>query len=242
MSTLSCPPFLLTCTLLLLDVASTSPPNSRGFVSTSVSSSNSAITDYEVEVVEIRVQEGELKNIIPWVFFTALIHLPPIIIIIVLVCHPSFIIIFLYQVFSSRMFRYLLSPYTHCIYLQRSTSLFFSLPYLHYVSFPAIFHSPLPLIQAKLRYIVVASFDKFMINVDEVFVLSGWIFFFHLEPETWYLAAIFILPWTMCYLNWFLVSSHNYDENTHQFDTSSKSQRSCTKSTAQTSESMIWME
>jgi len=46
-------------------VASTSPPNSRGFVSTSVSSSNSAITDYEVEVVEIRVQEGELKNIIP---------------------------------------------------------------------------------------------------------------------------------------------------------------------------------
>jgi len=46
-------------------VASTSPPNSRGFVSTSVSSSNSAITDYEVEVVEIRVQEGELKDIIP---------------------------------------------------------------------------------------------------------------------------------------------------------------------------------
>ena len=62
---LSCPPFLLTCTILLLDVASTSPPNSRGFVSTSVSSNNSAITDYEVEVVEIRVQEGELKNIIP---------------------------------------------------------------------------------------------------------------------------------------------------------------------------------
>jgi len=46
-------------------VASTSPPNSRGFVSTSVTSTNSAITDYEVEVVEIRVQEGELKNIIP---------------------------------------------------------------------------------------------------------------------------------------------------------------------------------
>jgi len=46
-------------------VASTSPPNSRGFVSTSVSSNNSAITDYEVEVVEIRVQEGELENIIP---------------------------------------------------------------------------------------------------------------------------------------------------------------------------------
>jgi len=46
-------------------VASTSPPNSRGFVSTSVPSTNSAITDYEVEVVEIRVQEGELDNIIP---------------------------------------------------------------------------------------------------------------------------------------------------------------------------------
>ena len=51
--------------LLLIDVASTSPPNSRGFVSNSVSSPNSAITDYEVEVVEIRVQEGELDNIIP---------------------------------------------------------------------------------------------------------------------------------------------------------------------------------
>ncbi|KAF8813513.1 hypothetical protein BYT27DRAFT_7181069 [Phlegmacium glaucopus] len=46
-------------------VASTSPPNSRGFISTSVSSNNSAITDYEVEVVEIRVQEGELDSIIP---------------------------------------------------------------------------------------------------------------------------------------------------------------------------------
>ncbi|KAF8872583.1 hypothetical protein BD779DRAFT_1613783 [Infundibulicybe gibba] len=46
-------------------VASTSPPNSRGFVSTSVSSTNSALTDYEVEVVEIRVREGELEDIIP---------------------------------------------------------------------------------------------------------------------------------------------------------------------------------
>lgn len=46
-------------------VASTSPPNSRGFISNSVSSPHSAITDYEVEVVEIRVQEGELDNIIP---------------------------------------------------------------------------------------------------------------------------------------------------------------------------------
>ncbi|KAF7375584.1 hypothetical protein MSAN_00446900 [Mycena sanguinolenta] len=48
-------------------VASTSPPGS-GFVSTSVSSTNSALTDYdnyEVEVVEIRVQEGEYAGIIP---------------------------------------------------------------------------------------------------------------------------------------------------------------------------------
>ncbi|KAJ3571987.1 hypothetical protein NP233_g3392 [Leucocoprinus birnbaumii] len=36
-------------------VASTSPPNARGFLS-----SNSSNTDYEVEVVEIRVKEGEL--------------------------------------------------------------------------------------------------------------------------------------------------------------------------------------
>jgi len=46
-------------------VASTSPPNSRGFISTSASSTNSALTDYEVEVVEIRVTEGELSHIIP---------------------------------------------------------------------------------------------------------------------------------------------------------------------------------
>ncbi|KAK7055888.1 hypothetical protein R3P38DRAFT_2849463 [Favolaschia claudopus] len=46
-------------------VASTSPPNSKGFISTSVSSTNSALTDYEVEVVEIRVQEGEFDGIIP---------------------------------------------------------------------------------------------------------------------------------------------------------------------------------
>ncbi|TFK73230.1 hypothetical protein BDN72DRAFT_834890 [Pluteus cervinus] len=46
-------------------VASTSPPNSRGFISTSASSTNSALTDYEVEVVEIRVKEGELSHIIP---------------------------------------------------------------------------------------------------------------------------------------------------------------------------------
>jgi hypothetical protein len=46
-------------------IASTSPPNSRGFISSSVSSTNSAMTDYEVEVVEIRVKEGELDDIIP---------------------------------------------------------------------------------------------------------------------------------------------------------------------------------
>ncbi|KAF9262425.1 hypothetical protein L218DRAFT_960240 [Marasmius fiardii PR-910] len=42
-----------------------SPPNSSGFVSTSVSSTHSTLSDYEVEVVEIRVQEGELNHIIP---------------------------------------------------------------------------------------------------------------------------------------------------------------------------------
>jgi len=46
-------------------VASTSPPNCTGFLSTSVSSTNSGFGDYEVEVVEIRVQEGELEHIIP---------------------------------------------------------------------------------------------------------------------------------------------------------------------------------
>lgn len=46
-------------------IASTSPPNSRGFLSTSAASTNSAMTDYEVEVVEIRIQEGEIHNIIP---------------------------------------------------------------------------------------------------------------------------------------------------------------------------------
>jgi hypothetical protein len=50
---------------LITDLASTSPPHSTGFISTSVSSTNSALTDYEVEVVEIRVQEGEFDGIIP---------------------------------------------------------------------------------------------------------------------------------------------------------------------------------
>ncbi|EMD31301.1 hypothetical protein CERSUDRAFT_119859 [Gelatoporia subvermispora B] len=46
-------------------VASTSPPNAAGFVCSSVSSTNSSLMDYEVEVVEIRVKEGELNDIIP---------------------------------------------------------------------------------------------------------------------------------------------------------------------------------
>ncbi|KAF9072561.1 hypothetical protein BDP27DRAFT_1320165 [Rhodocollybia butyracea] len=46
-------------------VASTSPPNSLGSVSTSLSSTNSSLNDYEVEMVEIRVQEGDLEHIIP---------------------------------------------------------------------------------------------------------------------------------------------------------------------------------
>ncbi|TFY81904.1 hypothetical protein EWM64_g2109 [Hericium alpestre] len=47
-------------------VASTSPP-SGGYISTSASSTNTiaSINDYEVEVVEIRVREGELEDIIP---------------------------------------------------------------------------------------------------------------------------------------------------------------------------------
>lgn len=47
-----------------LDAFSTSPPNSTGF-STSASSTNSALENYEVEVVEIRVNEGDLDGIIP---------------------------------------------------------------------------------------------------------------------------------------------------------------------------------
>ncbi|XP_006458970.1 hypothetical protein AGABI2DRAFT_191062 [Agaricus bisporus var. bisporus H97] len=39
-------------------VASTSPPNARGLLT-----SNSSNTDYEVEVVEIRVKEGEMDDI-----------------------------------------------------------------------------------------------------------------------------------------------------------------------------------
>jgi len=45
-------------------IASTSPPNARGFAPSSVSS-NSTMADYEVEVVEIRVREGEIYDIIP---------------------------------------------------------------------------------------------------------------------------------------------------------------------------------
>ena len=50
---------------LNLDIASTSPPNSMGFISTSASSANTSYNEYEVEVVEIRVREGELEDIIP---------------------------------------------------------------------------------------------------------------------------------------------------------------------------------
>ncbi|KAF8628553.1 hypothetical protein AX15_003821 [Amanita polypyramis BW_CC] len=46
-------------------VASTSPPNSKGFVSSSALSTTSGLPDYEVEVVEIRVNEGDLDGIIP---------------------------------------------------------------------------------------------------------------------------------------------------------------------------------
>lgn len=51
-------------TIALSDIASTSPPNSRGFFPSSVSS-NSPSKEYEVEVVEIRVREGEIYDIIP---------------------------------------------------------------------------------------------------------------------------------------------------------------------------------
>ncbi|KIJ62910.1 hypothetical protein HYDPIDRAFT_30050 [Hydnomerulius pinastri MD-312] len=46
-------------------VASTSPPGSKGFISNSWSSTTSSMTDYEVEVVEIRVRDDELYDIIP---------------------------------------------------------------------------------------------------------------------------------------------------------------------------------
>lgn len=45
-------------------VASTSPPGSKGFISNSWSKTSS-MTDYEVEVVEIRVRDDELYDIIP---------------------------------------------------------------------------------------------------------------------------------------------------------------------------------
>ncbi|KAI6035725.1 hypothetical protein EDC04DRAFT_2193016 [Pisolithus marmoratus] len=45
-------------------VASTSPPGSRGFISNSWSKTSS-MADYEVEVVEIRVRDDELYDIIP---------------------------------------------------------------------------------------------------------------------------------------------------------------------------------
>ena len=62
---LLCGPALHPFVCSAADVASTSPPNGAGFISSSVSSTNSSMMDYEVEVVEIRVKEGELKDIIP---------------------------------------------------------------------------------------------------------------------------------------------------------------------------------
>lgn len=60
------PLFLCLClSAQIIDVASTSPPNSKGFISTSTSSANSALPDYEVEVVEIRVNEGDLDYLRP---------------------------------------------------------------------------------------------------------------------------------------------------------------------------------
>jgi hypothetical protein len=44
------------------DAVSISPPNSLGFVSTSASSINSTLDNYEVEVVEIRVTEKDLDS------------------------------------------------------------------------------------------------------------------------------------------------------------------------------------
>jgi len=45
-------------------VASTSPPNAKGFVPGSYSSNDSSLGGYEVEVVEIRVKEGEFDDIL----------------------------------------------------------------------------------------------------------------------------------------------------------------------------------
>jgi hypothetical protein len=48
------------------DVASTSPPTSMGVFSPCGSTSTSlSAQDYEIEVVEIRVRDGELDDIIP---------------------------------------------------------------------------------------------------------------------------------------------------------------------------------
>ncbi|KAF9229981.1 hypothetical protein BU15DRAFT_69591 [Melanogaster broomeanus] len=57
--------FVLLISRTDVNVASTSPPGSRGFISNSWSSTTSSMTDYEVEVVEIRVRDGELYDIIP---------------------------------------------------------------------------------------------------------------------------------------------------------------------------------
>ena len=48
------------------DITSTSPPNGNGFLPGSWSSTNSSLTGYEIEVVEIRVKEGELDDMISY--------------------------------------------------------------------------------------------------------------------------------------------------------------------------------
>lgn len=51
---------------MVLDVASTSPPTSYGpFSACASTSSSTPLGDYEIEVVEIRVRDGELNDIIP---------------------------------------------------------------------------------------------------------------------------------------------------------------------------------
>jgi len=46
-------------------IASTSPPNAPGFISSSATSANSGYNDYEIEVVEIRVDESDLDCLMP---------------------------------------------------------------------------------------------------------------------------------------------------------------------------------
>jgi hypothetical protein len=51
---------------MVLDVASTSPPTSYGpFSACGSTSTSTPLGDYEIEVVEIRVRDDELNDIIP---------------------------------------------------------------------------------------------------------------------------------------------------------------------------------